>query len=744
VKKHALAWLMLAGTLSGCPGLWPFPTAQTGSTAGPGTSEPPANPFEPRTSPSAPTPPLPTFRDPNAVLPEGLLPPSYLVSNQAGSLAGIARGPATLVANNAGSLISNNSSGLVANNAGSLISNNSSGLVSNQAGAYRVQAVASAGVTNGFVYLTTPGDRIYVRQSDRRLFAALTDAEGRFELGLPATDSVIVNVLMRGDRRLTAIVRPDEASGSVDAASRRVAGKQVTLATTLVTEFLRSKGEEFGFTIEEVVARADVRAKLSLVESLTDEWLTRDAVVASFQLEDLAVSRIPVLRQKYVVAIGTTPDGGQPDYRLSDAWVELLRTIKRDPDAPDLKYRPLAVTSLETGAIGGSSNHGITVDERGSVYAQFLSNTNYELRKRNPATGVWEPLVSQLSRGPGLPLTRTNFLRWVDGKLLFGNSDRDNGTWVGLLDPARPLPSLLTDVPDWYGTDSRAGVTWQWNNPGWLFFPYTESFLSAPGASDGIEVADALLIKPGTALGSNYNLIICDGLTHSVWRLDGVDPASASVSLRARVSLVAGQVGAVNDSSALTNNPEASGSLRFNGPVDSLYREDGGIPHLLVSDTANHSIVDINLVSGTSRRVVGEAGPYDGLRQVRRALPVDGTVENGAEVARVHLNYPHQLIPASRSTAVYLGDSDNRLIRTADPFGTGKSWILAGDPAFLDKPAWKIPFSAIGDGEARRVYISRPYWLARDPAGNILFNEELSSRLRKLWSSFLYQERVQP
>ena len=738
VKRAGISWVLLALSLSGCPGMFPPGSTSTSTGQSGQGRDDPSNPPTPK--PSQPSgPDVPVIRDPNAVLPEGFLPPSYLVSNQAGSLAGVARGPSTLVANNAGSLISNNSSGLVANNAASLISNNSSGLVANNSSSFRVQAVNSVAVANGFVYLTTPADRIYLR-NDRRLFAALTDATGSFKLGLPATDSVIVNVLLLGDRRLTAILRPDEASGSLSAGSaRRVEGKQVTLGTTLVTEFLRAKASEFDFSLEEIASRSDLHEALSSVERLTEEWLSRDQVAGLFVSQDLAVSQIPVLRHKYVLAMGSAPYAltadQKPDYRLSDAWVDLLKAIKRDPGAPDLKYRPLAVSSLETGAIGGATNQGIAVDDKGTLYAQFMSNTNYELRERDPATGTWRTLMSQLARGTDLPLDNVNFLRWFDGKLVFGNSVVYD-TWVGLFDPTQPLPSLRAR-PDFYDPLT-------WTNPVWLHHLYGPPYYQDLQGAENIAFSDALLIAPGSALGSRYNLFMCDGNGHTVWRLEGVDPASPSVSLSATASLIAGRLNEKNAVSGLSRADEASGSLRFNGPVDCLYLERERKPHLLVSDTGNHSIVDIDLSSGQTARIIGEAGSYVPGEGKREFLPLRPTIEHGGNATDIHLNFPHQLVKAGQSNGLYLGDSDNRLIRFADPYGTGRAWILAGNPRFFGQGANKIPFAALGDGEGRELYISRPYWLARDRSGNLFFNEEQSSRLRKLWSSFLYQERVQP
>ena len=69
---------------------------------------------------------------------------SALIANNGGGLVGKSKIPTGLVANNAGSLLSDSGGSVIANNAGNIIANNAGGLVSNNAGSFKLLSVDEA------------------------------------------------------------------------------------------------------------------------------------------------------------------------------------------------------------------------------------------------------------------------------------------------------------------------------------------------------------------------------------------------------------------------------------------------------------------------------------------------------------------------------------------------------------------------------------------------------------------------
>ncbi|MBI6546311.1 MAG: hypothetical protein HY692_05920, partial [Cyanobacteria bacterium NC_groundwater_1444_Ag_S-0.65um_54_12] len=338
MKRRTWWWSGMLALAMGCQF---FPAGKTPPSVA--TTKPTATP--PVTLPTTPSIPVTVTPDP---VPTPMLPP-------AGNLNILSDGQlGYLVANNTAGLVQGTVSGpvsLVAHHSAGLISNNAAGIVSNNSGGYRTATVNIVSVADGFVYLTAPDERFYVTR-ERRLFSTLTDDKGAFRLVAPATDSLIVNVLLSGNRRLTAI--SDTSSAEPLA---------VDLASTMVTEFLRAKASEHSFTLSQVLANPVTKASLSAIQRMTRELVQNDQVLARIKSTDLLLNNIPFLRQRYVIAFGTAPD-----HALSDEWVKLLRTIKNDFAALDSKYRSLALTTLDAGIAPGSVVLGVTVDNNGNSY----------------------------------------------------------------------------------------------------------------------------------------------------------------------------------------------------------------------------------------------------------------------------------------------------------------------------------------------------------------------------------------
>lgn len=192
-----------------------------------------------------------------------------LVSNNAASLSGSVRGPATLVSNNSAS--------------------------------YRAQAYAEGVVPRALVYLTTPDERFYAGSDGKALFA-MTDDQGRYAFGkAPAGEPVIVTVLLAQNRRLVGFLVPSEGQNAFD----------VDLATTVVAEFLRDQARLAHRTMSDY---PKFRQELPELLRMTRELIESGELA----IADIGVNAIPAMRHAYVRAFGA-------DHKaLGDAWERVL------------------------------------------------------------------------------------------------------------------------------------------------------------------------------------------------------------------------------------------------------------------------------------------------------------------------------------------------------------------------------------------------------------------------------------
>jgi sugar lactone lactonase YvrE len=224
-----------------------------------------------------------------------------------------AEGLAKLVSNNSGSLVSNNTaslagsvtapSTLIGANTSKLIGANSSKLLGGNTSKFAIAAITTEPLQNALVYLSDAYERLWVDPDTRAVIATTTDDQGRFTFAkAPATDSIVVNAVLAGNRRMVGflVTRPGENAVALDVAS------------TLVTEFLRSRayaagGRTLG-SYDPDLTRTPPLAKL-----------TREALDAEkIALPDLLVGRIPVMNRDYLVSFATKLP------QLKKAWEDML------------------------------------------------------------------------------------------------------------------------------------------------------------------------------------------------------------------------------------------------------------------------------------------------------------------------------------------------------------------------------------------------------------------------------------
>ena len=208
-------------------------------------------------------------------------------------------------------LVANNNAGLVSNNAAGLVSNNNAGLVSNNAAGYSILALpGEASVVDALVYLTDPRERFF-KDAAGNIVSAKTDAQGQYQVGgaIPVGQSVIVNVVLADDQREVGFTIPQQGKNTVN----------VSLATTIVTEFLRHRADVDSTVDGKTIDMASYPgmknlAALPNLTQLTDTALSD----GSLATPSLKVADIPLMDQAYAVAVGNNVDG------LGQAWQQAL------------------------------------------------------------------------------------------------------------------------------------------------------------------------------------------------------------------------------------------------------------------------------------------------------------------------------------------------------------------------------------------------------------------------------------
>ncbi|MBM3269965.1 MAG: hypothetical protein FJZ01_20210 [Candidatus Sericytochromatia bacterium] len=253
-------------------------------------------------------------------------------------ITGFAIGPASLVGNNSAGLVGNNSAGLVGNNSAGLVGNNSAG--------FRILGLpGEARIEDAVVYLTDPSGRFF-KNSDGDIVTTKTDKLGVYTIAdaVPTDTPVIVNVVLAEDRREVGFTVPQKGKNEVN----------VSLATTIVTEFLRERAN----VDKKSMAKYDLAALPDLATRTEKALLAGEIATPSLRIGDIGL-----MNRGYTVAIGSNTQG------LGDAWAQMLG------------YRIVAgVTYAGTGNQGGAGDNGralqatfdtpkgLAMDADGNVY----------------------------------------------------------------------------------------------------------------------------------------------------------------------------------------------------------------------------------------------------------------------------------------------------------------------------------------------------------------------------------------
>ncbi len=601
------------------------------------------------------------------------------------SITGFAVGPATLVGNN--------SAGIVGNNAAGLVGNNSAGLVGNNSAGFRILGLpGEARIEDAVVYLTDPSGRFF-KNADGDIVTTKTDKLGVYSLdrAVPTDLPVIVNVILAEDRREVGFTVPRKGKNEVN----------VSLATTIVTEFLRERANYD----KKSMSQYDLAALPDLASQTEKALLAGDIATPSLRIGDIGV-----MNRGYTVAIGSNSQS------LGDAWAQMLG------------YRIVAgVTYAGTGNQGGAGDNGkaqkatfdtpkgLTADADGNVYiAEEGGHRIRKVDKNGIITTVAGTGTAGYS-GDGLGATKSR-LNWPrtcaigpDGNLyiadVFNMRIRalalKSGTFFGV---AMTKGNLYDVVGDPVCLEGQGQCLNGYDGSGNL-------------AREGTKLAG----PRGITFDSGGNMIFTD-----TWGWNGTngDPADPKNDIRHHIRLVAAQSG------TFYGVPASAGRVYTIFGKDGTYGFEGDEPRPAVGTSGDYmqGIVtdaqdNVYFTDPTNYRIrkldtKGYVSTYAGSGAFGKSAKVT-TSGDGGPATQAKLVGPYGLGIDKTKGVLYVSTRFDGLIRAID-MKTGIIRTVAG--------AGSGGYTS--DGDARQITLNNPHDLLVLPDGSLL---ETDSRGHKLF-----------
>ncbi len=573
------------------------------------------------------------------------------------------------------SIVTTSAGDLISNNAGSLMSNNAAALsgavlapaslVSNNSSAYRVSALSTLPLAGALVYLTDTQERIFVDPQTGATLTTTTDGNGEFNFPkAPATDSVIVDAVMSGNRRMVGFL--DSHAGPNDIT--------LTLASTLVTEFLRSRAEQAGSDV--TIGSFDP----SLLHVPTLVSLTQTALDAGqLSVPDLSVGAIPAMDRNYLVQFGTH------SLALKQAWESLLGFHISIVDTLAGGQAGFAGDGLPEAQAQFSDPNCLVPTPDGSTYVADTGNNR--IRRIAP-----DGTVSTVAGGGAISDIPTLL---AAGQITDVVGDGGPATQAIVQEPRGvvPLANGAFVFSEFVGQRLRLVL------PDGTIQTLVHGNVNNDGLSDG-PLSQANLIYPmGLATGPDGSIYICDLGEDVVRRILPCDPASLLQS--GTIQTVAGNYQPGN---ALTPPPDGAIATQT-----SLFSPSA----IAVDATGDLYIAELEAYRIVKVTPDGKIHPFAGNG-------VDGATGDGGVAPQAAIGQPSALALDPAHDRLLIGSWSTPRIRAVD-LSTGIITTLAG--AGHDPEDGLADDSALGDVGGMML----------DPAGNLLFTEVQTSRLRRLW-----------
>lgn len=598
-----------------------------------------------------------------------------------GSVSGVGPNKGSLISNNTGSLISNNSGSLVSNNSASLTGSvmAPSSLVSNNSSNYRIAALAEVPLQRALVYLTDTRDRNYLDPRTGQVMATTTDDQGTFAFDMaPATDSLVVNAAISGNRRMVGFLLTSASQSSQ---------VTLTLSSTLVTEFLRSQALALGRTL------GSYDPQLTTVPALNS--LTQAALDAGkLEVPDLAVGRIPQMNRNYLVGVATRLP------QLKQTWETLLgRNLSVVQTVAGLRSGFAGDGGAAQNALFASPN-GLVRASDGTLY--LADSGNNRIRKIAPdgtvttvaGGGTYADIANRISQGAQINV--------LGDATTMSPTGTDGDATKAILEEPRGVVLLPNNrgllISEFVGSRIR----WVDANGDIRTILGTNGQMSSSdGPLLGNPVATPSVYFPmHMAVGPDGGIYLADTSRSVVRKLTGDMTSPATFAATAQIQRVAGfykgkRTGVFPDGVAATEADLMTPSGLCFDEVGNLYISMP-LGHLVAKLTPEGKIY--NLAGNGSETVSGDGGA----------------------ATQAGVPYPAALAFDQAQHRLLIGTWTQPRIRAVD-LTTGLISTVIGEGASTDD-------GLIGEAQLSDI---GSFWL--EPSGNLLFTEIQSARLRRLW-----------
>ena len=585
--------------------------------------------------------------------------------------------PAKLLANNAGGLVSNQAASLAGQVfvAASLVANQSAGLISNGTSTYRISSLSEVPLQRALIYLSDTRERPFLDPETGQILATTTDDLGAFTFTkAPASESVVVNAVLSGNRRLVGFQIPREG---------QAATLRLDLASTLVTEFLRERALERSAT----ASLGDLDPDLQALPDLTR--LTQEGLASgSLTVPDLRVGRIPDMNRAYLVGFASR----LPVLRAR--WETLLG-------------EKLSVIETIAGSIPGFRGDGSPATEarfanpsglvRTSDGSWIVADTGNNRIRRIAPDGTTSSLA-----GNGTPETIT--ARVLAGESIDYSGFGGAAAGTILYDPRSVLPlpggSLLVGVLG----NSRILHVDAAGTMRLLVDPHPGGTVSEGNVRAG-SPKPTIRSPIGMTLGPDGKVYIADIQHHVVRQLTWTQEASPDTYVIDKVAGLYGNQNVVPIGMAYMYALKPPRETAIAGPYGICFDGQG---QLIVTETFGNRVLRLEQADGRLHVLAGTG---------RSTVSGDGGQASAAGVP-----YPTAITYDATRNRVLVGSWQSPRIRAID-LATGIISTLAGTGDDSQ------------DGLIRKAAIGDIGGLALDAQGRPVFTEVQSGRIRRLWLS---------
>lgn len=230
------------------------------------------------------------------------------------------------------------------------------------------------------------------------------------------------------------------------------------------------------------------------------------------------------------------------------------------------------------------------------------------------------------------------------------------------------------------------------------------------GYKDGIGTKARFHAPRGIAIGENGIVYVADSLNHVIRSIDATGKVTTLTAPSARI--VEYSKGVVTAAGDYQDGELAK--AKFNEPSALLYASSG---KLIVSDTGNHRIREIDLMKNEVKTIAGGSRHSSKQMYGDNELYAPGGYKDGV-AAQAALNAPAG-IAIMKDGSLIVADRDNHSVRMIHQ---GKVYTIAGHP---EEPGFK-------DGIASYASFHEPTGVAVLPTGEVAVSDSFNNTIRLL------------